>query len=107
MFRDSVDAFVDQDGQVAVVPAGGARQATDDAATYDAGHPATGKVPPSLVRDHERVELECDHLREQLSEYKQYVTRLEAHLDEGRQAEAELVRLEAVDAETGTSLLLE
>jgi hypothetical protein len=65
------------------------------------------RVPRASWATTNRVELECDHLREQLSEYKQYVTRLEAQLDEGRQAEAELIRLGAVDAETGTSLLVE
>lgn len=105
VFREYVDAFVDHEGAVEV----GAEHAVRDEGTAedDAAYPLTVEVPKTLVREHERIELECEHLREQLSEYKQYAAQLEDELAASREQTAELVRLEEVDYESGTSLLID
>lgn len=107
VFRDYVDAFVDHDGAVEVAPEHAVRDGIADGDAGDAGFPMTVEVPKSLVREHERIELECEHLREQLSEYKQYATQLEAELEDTRERDAELVRLEELDFESGTSLMVD
>ncbi len=104
VFRDYVDAFVDHDGQVEVVPEHADREGTAD---DDGAFPLDVEIPRSRVREHERIELECEHLREQLSEYKRYAARLEQELAETRGQEAELVRLEEVDFESGTSPMID
>jgi hypothetical protein len=78
VFRDYVDMLVAHDGQVAVVP-------EHEIGEEDAGEeewPPKVKVPKSFVREHERLELEADHLRDQLDEYKQYVTKLREEVDD-------------------------
>jgi len=52
-------------------------------------------VPKSFVREHERLELEAEHLREQLEEHKRYVTKLRQQLDE--QDTEEVIQLEDLD----------
>ena len=89
MFRDYVDALVAHDGQVEIVPEHQVTEATDDE------FPPTVEVSTSFVREHERLELETDHLREQLDEYKQYVTQLQDRLDETDSQE--VVPLEDID----------
>lgn len=74
VFRDYVDALVKYDGRVTVQP-----ETTPDT---DGEFPPTVEVPRSFVREHERLELEAEHLREQLDEYKRYVTELSQQLDE-------------------------
>jgi regulator of replication initiation timing len=54
-------------------------------------------VPKSFVREHERLELEAEHLREQLDEYKRYVTKLSQRLEE--EDEEEIIQLEDLDDE--------
>jgi hypothetical protein len=78
VFRDYVDMLVAHDGQVAVVP-------EHEVSEEDAGEeewPPKVKVPKSFVREHERLELEADHLRDQLDEYKQYVTKLREEVED-------------------------
>ena len=78
VFRDYVDMLVAHDGQVAVVP-------EHEVSEADAGEeewPPKVKVPKSFVREHERLELEADHLRDQLDEYKQYVTKLREEVED-------------------------
>jgi len=96
VFRDYVDMLVDHDGQVEVVP----EHAIDDAATDVDGEefPPKVEVPKSFVREHERLELEADHLREQLDEYKRYVTHLQDRIDED---DEEVVHLEDLDHAAG------
>ncbi len=89
MFRDYVDAVVTNDGQVAVVPE---HQLTEG----DQEFPPTVEVPTSFVREHERLELEAEHLREQLDEYKQYVQTLQERLDEP-DTDDDVVHLEELD----------
>ena len=72
VFRDYVDMLVAHDGQVAVVPE---HEVNEEAADEEEWPPKV-KVPKSFVREHERLELEAEHLRDQLDEYKQYVTKL-------------------------------
>jgi len=96
VFRDYVDALVAHDGQVKVVPehelnAGAASESGTPPETF----PPTVEVPKSFVREHERLELEAEHLREQLEEYKQYVTKLSQELEE--QEAEDVVQLEELD----------
>jgi len=53
-------------------------------------------VPKSFVREHERLELEAEHLREQLEEHKRYVNHLREQLDED---DEEIIQLEELDGE--------
>ena len=75
VFRDYVDALVEHDGQVEVVP----EEVADDGSV---SFPPKVRVPKSFVREHERLELEAEHLREQLDEYKRYVDHLRRQQDE-------------------------
>jgi len=84
MFRDYVDKLVDHDGQVEVVPEGEATEVEDS-------FPPKVEVPKRFIREHERLELEAEHLREQLEEYKRYVAQLEEDSDD-------VVHLEDLDA---------
>ena len=97
VFRDYVEALVAHDGQIRVVPEHEYEADGDD----DTPFPPTVSVPRSFVREHERLELEAGHLREQLDEYKQYATylhdRLEADEDDGE----DVVNLEDLDEERG------
>ena len=98
VFRDYVDTLVAHDGQVRVVPEhelkGGS--ATETASPTESFPPKV-EVPKSFVREHERLELEAEHLREQLEEYKQYVTKLSQEL-EAQEAE-DVIQLEELDDE--------
>jgi regulator of replication initiation timing len=63
--------------------------------------PPKVEVPKSFVREHERLELEADHLREQLREYKQYANRLQEQVEDREDVE-EVVHLEDLDDELDT-----
>ena len=93
VFRDYVDILVAHDGQVQAVP----EHELEQLRSGDAGEsfPPTVEVPKRLVREHERLELEADHLREQLDEYKRYVN----HLQEQSEADDNVIRLEELDDE--------
>jgi hypothetical protein len=78
VFRDYVDMLVAHDGQVAVVP----EHEMSEEDTDEEEWPPKVKVPKSFVREHERLELEADHLRDQLDEYKQYVTKLREEVED-------------------------
>ncbi|MES3518370.1 MAG: ribbon-helix-helix protein, CopG family [Natronomonas sp.] len=97
VFRDYVDTLVAHDGQVRVVPEHelNEKQASESATE---SFPPKVEVPKSFVREHERLELEAEHLREQLDEYKQYVTKLSQQL-EAQEAE-DVIQLEELDDET-------
>ncbi len=94
VFRDYVDALVAHDGQVEVVPEGMAA----DGESVD--FPPTVEVPKSFVREHERLELEADHLREQLEEHKRYIAHLQEQL-EGEDGEEDVVDLDDLDEQEG------
>ena len=93
VFRDYVDMLVDYDGRVEVVPTDelGERQNSDE-------FPPSVEVPKSFVREHERLELEADHLREQLEEHKQYLNHLREQVDEDSQED--IVYLEDLDSDS-------
>jgi hypothetical protein len=96
VFRDYVDTLVAHDGQVRVVPehelkSGSASETASAAESF----PPKVEVPKSFVREHERLELEAEHLREQLDEYKQYVTKLSQQVEE--QEADEVIQLEDLD----------
>ena len=90
VFRDYVDTLVAHDGQVEVVPESRVEAVDDES------FPPTVEVPKSFVREHERLELEAEHLREQLDEYKSYVTFLQDKLEASDDAE-DVVLLEELD----------
>ncbi|MFC7227606.1 ribbon-helix-helix protein, CopG family [Salinirubellus salinus] len=95
VFRDYVDMLVAHDGQVQVVPKHELNEAS--ASSPAESFPPKVEVPKSFVREHERLELEAEHLREQLDEYKRYVTRLSQRLDE--QEDEEIIMLDDLDDE--------
>jgi hypothetical protein len=92
VFRDYVDMLVAHDGQVEVVPE---HQLTESTTSDTETFPPKVEVPKSFVREHERLELEAEHLREQLEEHKRYVTKLRQRLDEHDQED--VVQLEDLD----------
>ncbi len=94
VFRDYVDMLVAHDGQVEVVP----EHEVGDAESSTESFPPKVEVPKSFVREHERLELEADHLREQLEEHKRYVTKLRQQLDE-HDEEDDVVQLEDLDGD--------
>jgi len=92
VFRDYVDMLVDHNGRVDVVPETERGQQTDNEE-----FPPTVEVPKSFIREHERLELEADHLREQLEEHKQYLNHLREQVD--AEDETEVIHLEDLDAD--------
>ncbi|MFB6103206.1 MAG: ribbon-helix-helix protein, CopG family [Haloplanus sp.] len=92
MFRDYVDMLVAHDGQVQVVPEHELAEESGDGAAF----PPTVEVPKSFVREHERLELEAEHLREQLDEHKQYINHLQEEMEE---SDEEIIQLEDIDGE--------
>jgi len=91
VFRDYVDMLVDHSGRVEVVPEDemGERKESDE-------FPPSVEVPKSFIREHERLELEADHLREQLEEHKQYLNHLREQVDDN---EEEVIFLEDLDSD--------
>lgn len=98
VFRDYVNTLVDHDGQVTVAPDHEIETATAEE-TNTESFPPKVEVPKSFVREHERLELEAEHLREQLDEYKQYVTKLSQQVEE--QEAEEVIQLEDLDGDEG------
>ncbi|QLG50985.1 ribbon-helix-helix protein, CopG family [Natrinema halophilum] len=93
VFRDYVDQLVEHDGQVEVVPEGDRKKRADDT-DEDISFPPTVEVPKRFIREHERLELEAEHLREQLDEYKRYVNDLQDRLED---EEDEVLLLDELD----------
>ncbi|MFB6111531.1 MAG: ribbon-helix-helix protein, CopG family [Halobacteriaceae archaeon] len=89
VFRDYVDTLVKHDGQVSVEP---------DHDEEVEEFPPTVEVPKSFVREHERLELEAKHLREQLEEHKQYVNKLREQLESDEEID-EVVHLDDLDGD--------
>ncbi|WP_207586842.1 CopG family transcriptional regulator [Halomontanus rarus] len=95
VFRDYVDLLVEHDGQVAVVPEEELPEADSESDDEpEPTFPPTVEVPKSFLREHERLELETEHLREQLEEHKTYVTELRDRLDD---EEDEVLLLDDLD----------
>ena len=92
VFRDYVDALVAHDGRVRVVPESELADAGDDGEPF----PPKVEVPKSFVREHERLELEAEHLREQLEEHKRYVNHLREQLED---EDDDVIQLEDLDGE--------
>jgi hypothetical protein len=92
VFRDYVDMIVAHDGQIRVVPEHEFERLDDD--DDDTDFPPTVEVPKSFVREHERLELEAEHLREQLDEHKRYLTRLQEQLENGNE---DVIHLDDLD----------
>jgi len=94
VFRNYVDMLVAHDGQVEVVP----EHEVDDSESTSQEFPPKVQVPKSFVREHERLELEAEHLRDQLDEYKRYVTKLRQELD-AEAGDEDVIQLEDLDGE--------
>ncbi|AXR76490.1 ribbon-helix-helix protein, CopG family [Natrarchaeobaculum sulfurireducens] len=94
VFRDYVDQLVEHDGQVVVVPEDDVSRESSGGEDGDISFPPTIEVPKSFIREHERLELEAGHLREQLDEYKSYVTELQDRLED---EENEVLLLDELD----------
>lgn len=97
VMRDYVDMLVAHDGRVTVVP----EHQVTEASGVEESFPPTVEVPSSFVREHERLELEAEHLREQLDEYKRYVTALREQLEDAEGDD--VIRLEDLDQEIDSS----
>ena len=97
VFRDYVDMLVAHDGQVQVVPEHELEQLRNGDAAES--FPPTVEVSKSFVREHERLELEADHLREQLDEHKQYVSYLREQLEA---SDDDIIQLEELDGDEAT-----
>lgn len=94
VFREYVDMLVKHDGKVRVVPE---HVIDQDTTTGSDTFPPKVEVSKSFLREHERLELETEHLREQLDEYKQHVTSLRQRLEEVE--DDEVVLLDDLDEE--------
>lgn len=97
VFRDYVDTFVAHEGQVRVIP-------EDSLEDPDGDFPPMVEVSTEYIREHERLELEVEslelennHLREQLEEHQQYIKTLRDRL-EGREDD-DVIYLEDLDEE--------
>jgi hypothetical protein len=92
VFRDYVDMLVAHDGQVRVVPEHELEGMTESGGAE--AFPPKVEVPKRFVREHERLELEAEHLREQLDEYKRYVNYLR---EQAERDEDDVIQLEDLD----------
>jgi hypothetical protein len=92
VFRDYVDMLVAHDGQVRVVPEHELTDAEGDGEAF----PPRVEVPKSFVREHERLELEAEHLREQLEEHKRYINHLREQVEGD---DEDVIHLEDLDGE--------
>ncbi|ELZ90242.1 MULTISPECIES: ribbon-helix-helix protein, CopG family [Haloferax] len=94
VFRDYVDTLVAHDGQVQVVPKHELEKLREG---EDESFPPTVEVPKSFIREHERLELEAEHLREQLEEHKGYVNYLREQVETDHDDVEEVIQLEDLD----------
>lgn len=93
IFRDFVSSFNDHNGRVQAVPT---HEIPDETSTDE--FPVQVEVSKSMVREHERLELEAEHLREQLQEHRSYASQLETKVEEAEAESAEVVVLEDLEA---------
>lgn len=91
VFRDYVDS-PDPRREGPVVPEDSTRARDGD----DDDFPPTVEVSKSFVREHERLELEAEHLREQLDEQKAYIDHLRSQTDSEDEI-GDVVKLEELD----------
>jgi hypothetical protein len=103
VFRDYVDMLIGHDGQVEAVPKHQVGESPEAAADE---FPTKVEVPTSYVREHERMELEVEHLREQLAEYEEYTSHLREQVEQQEQDAEEIVRLEEIDQQAGETVFL-
>ncbi|CQR51368.1 MULTISPECIES: ribbon-helix-helix protein, CopG family [Haloferax] len=94
VFRDYVDTLVAHDGQVQVVPKHELEKMREG---EEESFPPTVEVPKSFIREHERLELEAEHLREQLEEHKGYVNYLREQVENDHDDVEEVIQLEDLD----------
>jgi hypothetical protein len=89
VFRDYVDTLVKYNGKVSVEP-------DNDSDVEE--FPPTVEVPKSFVREHERLELEAEHLREQLEEHKRYIDALREKV-EAKEGIDDVIHLDDLDGD--------
>lgn len=92
VFRDYVDSLVAHDGRVRVAPENDAQPTDGDE------FPPKVEVSKSFVREHERLELEAKHLRDQLDEHKKYINHLREQVESDGDVE-EVIQLEELDGD--------
>lgn len=93
IFRDFVSVFNEHEGHVSAVPAHEVpSESSDDS------FPQKVEVTTGMIREHERLELEAEHLREAVSEYRQHATELENTVEELESREADMILLEDLDS---------
>lgn len=95
VFRDYVDSLVAHDGQIRVVPENETEEV--DGSEF----PPKVKVPKSFIREHERLELEAKHLRDQLEEHKSFITNMREKMEADEDVD-DVVLLEDLDDELET-----
>lgn len=105
VFRDYVDMLIGHDGQVEAVPKHQVEEPQADGSPTGE-FPTKVEVPKSYVREHERMELEIEHLREQLQEYQEYTSHLRDTVEQQEQDTEEIVRLEEIDQQAGETVFL-
>ena len=95
VFRDYVDTFVANEGQVKVI-------SEDHLDDPDEDFPPRVEVPKDFIREHERLELEkeyleleVEHLRERLEEHKDYIEALQERIEN----DDDVIYLEDLDEE--------
>jgi len=95
VFRDYVDTFVANEGQVQVL-------SEDTLGDEDEDFPPRVEVPKDFIREHERLELEkeyleleVEHLRERLEEHKEYIEALQNRIEN----DDDVIYLEDLDEE--------
>lgn len=93
IFRDYVHIFNQHDGRVEAVPEYEVRDGPEVADDF----PLKTEVTTKLIREHERLELETEHLREQLDEYKAHADHLEQQLDAYEAQQENTIYLEDLD----------
>lgn len=92
IFRDFVTEFNEHEGRVKAVPKHQTPNSSSD------GFPMKVEVSKSMVREHERLELEAEHLRDELREYRSYASNLEQQVEEAEREHEELIVLEDFDS---------
>lgn len=99
LFRDYASKLQQYDGDVSVVSKS---QILRSGVTVDSTFPPKVEVTSSMVREHERLELETEHLREALEEIKVVKRNLEERVSDEDQ-----ISLEEIDRLNGNADELE
>lgn len=94
LFREYANKFKKYDGNLSVVTDSDLVSEVDDYEGRE--YPPKVRVPTTMIREHERLELETEHLRESLDEVKAHKHYLESQISDN-----EIVSLESIDEANG------